>query len=140
VLAFENYAIPYHSGKIHGKDASSWRGNNLAMTSDPKSREEYLISYHDKLLVERKETTDMINNYLMFSYITLGITILIKSGVVSKLSAVGADVDTSKPVILDYIVILILLAYIVIDFHRRRLGRLFQEIRQNCLCTSIRSV
>jgi hypothetical protein len=30
----------------------------MAMAGEPESREEYLISYHDKLLTERKDATD----------------------------------------------------------------------------------
>ena len=61
------------------------------MAGDLKTREEYLIAYHDKLLAERKDTNDLINSHLIFAYTLLGLTIAIKEHLIVKLSAGGPD-------------------------------------------------
>lgn len=101
------------------------------MAGDLKTREEYLIAYHDKLLAERKDTTDLINNHLIFAYVLLGLAIAIKGSLIVKLSAGGPEFDLSKPIILDYLVVLMFLTYVIIDYNLRRFARILQETRKN---------
>jgi hypothetical protein len=101
------------------------------MAGDPKTPEEYLLTYHEKLLVERKEATESINTYLLLSYALIGVAVLLKEGLVSEFSQSGLKFKIDNPVLLDYLVVVVLLVYVLLDFHLSRLARIFREIRNN---------
>jgi hypothetical protein len=100
-------------------------------TPATKTAEDYQLTLHDKLLEARKDATDFANVYMTTSYAILGIIVLMSTGYISKLSAVGADLNLNGTYAPEYIIILLILVYVILDFHMLRLSRIFRAIRQS---------
>jgi hypothetical protein len=96
-----------------------------------KSEEDYLTSFHDKLLEARKETTDFINLYMTVCYGILTLVVLFVTGYIPKLTIGGAEFKLDQTYAAECIVALLIVAYLLMDFHLIRLSRLFREIRRS---------
>jgi hypothetical protein len=96
-----------------------------------KSEEEYQLALHEKLLEARKDATDFINNYMIMGYLVAGLVLLIVSGYVLKFSAVGAEVNLGGTYLMEYIVVALTLAYVLLDFHILRLSKIFHALRRS---------
>lgn len=96
-----------------------------------RSREDYLIAFHDKLIAERKEAIDFLNYYILACYAFIGLAALIRVGAITAFNYQGATIDLKNSRLLEYLSLLILLAYGLIGFHMVRLSNLFFAIRLN---------
>jgi uncharacterized Zn-finger protein len=96
-----------------------------------KTREEYHLAVHDKLLEARKDATDFINIYMISCYGFLGLVILLFTNSLSKLDLAGFEIKLDQTYAPEYVVALLLLAYTLIDFHLLRMGRLFRAITRS---------
>jgi len=122
------------TGDVHGvPPASGGRLPPAANKADSslKTKEEYCVALHDKLLDARKDATDFVNLYITSSYGLVALILLNVGGYVTKVSVGGAEFDLTKGYMLEYGAGLVLLAYVLISFHLRRLARVFRAIRLN---------
>lgn len=94
-----------------------------------KSKEEYYIKFHDKLLDAHKEATEAINGYMLTCYLLVGFMVLTYSGSISKVIFNGIEVKLDH--LGQYTTILVYLIYLVMSFHMLRLARIFRAIRRN---------
>jgi len=99
-----------------------------------KTIEEYRIALHDKLLDARKDATEFINTYMLACYGLFGLLVLLLTGVVSKIKI--GDTEISGRYVAEYVVLLIILAYILIDFHLLRLARICRNIARSSVALS----
>jgi len=94
-----------------------------------KSKEEYCVKFHDKLLDAHKEATEAINGYMLTCYLLVGFMVLTYSGSISKVIFNGIEVKLDH--LGQYTTILVYLIYLVMSFHMLRLARIFRAIRRN---------
>jgi hypothetical protein len=101
-----------------------------------KNEEDYLLALHEKLLEARKGATDFISNYMITCYGLFGFLLLFAVGGITAFTIGGANVKLDQSYLPEYILIVVLLCYALVDFHLLQLSNIFRNIRRNSAALS----